>query len=222
MPITMLGLSAPSPAARLRCCQRRLSASPPSMAASLEPVVEHPVDTSVLGEFQRRLSMLTQRISSSAVWGYSSLSIMFLSRHSAISFSACGSIHVVTKVARFRRALPSSMSSSWMISYAISAAIGPSGMRCLGTDLLSPSGAKSGLTERYSPSSPSPSTFVCSAMAVLLSGLRSSGEDQQDEDDVDDDVHQPAVRVHPVAYLRHGPLRASVKQQVREHRKRRD
>jgi hypothetical protein len=31
---------------------------------------------------------------------------------------------VVTKVARFKRALPSSMSSSWMISYAISAAIG--------------------------------------------------------------------------------------------------
>ena len=32
--------------------------------------------------------MLTQRISSSAVWGYSSLSIMFLSKASAISFSA--------------------------------------------------------------------------------------------------------------------------------------
>ena len=38
--------------------------------------------------------MLTQRISSSAVCGYSSLSIMFLSKHSAISLSACGSIHV--------------------------------------------------------------------------------------------------------------------------------
>ncbi len=38
--------------------------------------------------------MLTQRVSSSAVCGYSSLSIMFLSKHSAISFSACGSIHV--------------------------------------------------------------------------------------------------------------------------------
>src|SRR5215213_3751837 len=91
MPMTMFGLSALSPAARLLCCQRRLRASPPSMAASLEPVVEHPVAESVSGEFQRRLSMLTQRISSSAVWGYSSLSIMFLSRHSAISFSACGS-----------------------------------------------------------------------------------------------------------------------------------
>src|SRR5215207_7951803 len=90
-------------------------ASPPSMAASLEPVVEQPVATSVLGEFHRRLSMLTQRISSSAVCGYSSLSIMFLSRHSAISFSACGSIHVVTNVARFKRAFPSNISSSCTI-----------------------------------------------------------------------------------------------------------
>ena len=71
--------------------------------------------------------MLTQRISSAAVCGYSSLSIMFLSRHSAISVRACGSIHVVTKVARFRRALPSSISSSWTIWYAMSGAISPSG-----------------------------------------------------------------------------------------------
>ena len=85
------------------------------MAASLEPVVEHPVASSASGEFHRRLSMLTQRISSSAVWGYSSLSIMFLSKVSAISLSASGSMCVVTNVARFRRALPSSMSSSWTI-----------------------------------------------------------------------------------------------------------
>src|ERR671910_2778485 len=103
----------------------------------------------------------------------------------------------------------------------MSAAIGRSGMRCLGTVVLSPSGAKSGLTERYCASSPSPVTFVCSAIAILLSGLRSSGEDQQDEYDVDDDVHQPAVGVHPIAYLGHGPHGAPVKQQVREHRKRR-
>ncbi len=32
--------------------------------------------------------MFTQRISSSAVCGYSSLSIMFLSKHSIMSFSA--------------------------------------------------------------------------------------------------------------------------------------
>jgi len=40
---------------------------------------------------------------------------MFLSKHSAMSFSAWGSIHVETKVATFRRALPSSISSSWTI-----------------------------------------------------------------------------------------------------------
>ena len=58
--------------------------------------------------------MHTQRCSIAAVAGYSSLSIMFLSNVSAISFSASGSIHVVTKVARLSRELPSSISSSWM------------------------------------------------------------------------------------------------------------
>src|SRR5215203_3339997 len=215
----MLGRSVLSPAERLLCCQRRLRASPPSMAASLEPVVEHPVASSTLGEFQRRLSMLTQRISSSAVWGYSSLSIMFLSKVSAISFSASGSMCVVTNVARFRRALPSSMSSSWTIWYAMSGAIGPSGRRCLGTDLPSPS--SSGLTERYCPSRSSPAGFVCNGIAVLLSGNSSSGEDEHDEYYVDDDVHQPAVGVHPVAHLGHGLLGAPAEQQVRERRKRR-
>jgi len=40
---------------------------------------------------------------------------MFLSKASAISFSASGSIQVVTKVARLSRALPSSINSSWII-----------------------------------------------------------------------------------------------------------
>src|SRR5665648_805095 len=62
--------------------------------------------------------MLTQRISISAVCGYSSLSIMFLSKDSVSSRTASGSIHVVTKVARFIRAFPSSISSSWIVSYA--------------------------------------------------------------------------------------------------------
>jgi hypothetical protein len=56
--------------------------------------------------------MFTQRVSISAVCGYSSLSIMFLSKPSAIKLSPCGSIHVVTNVAAFKRALPSSISSS--------------------------------------------------------------------------------------------------------------
>ena len=82
------------------------------MQASLEPVVEQPTASSATGACQRRDSMFTQRSSISAVCGYSSLSIMFLSKVSAMSLSAWGSIQVVTKVARFRRALPSSMSSS--------------------------------------------------------------------------------------------------------------
>jgi hypothetical protein len=40
---------------------------------------------------------------------------MFLSKLSAMSRSACGSIQVVTNVATLSRALPSSISSSWMI-----------------------------------------------------------------------------------------------------------
>ena len=111
--MTMLGRSVGRPAARWRSRQRHFSAMPASIAASLEPVVEVPVACSSSGEFHSRLSMLTQRCSSSAVRGYSSLSIMFLSNVSAISRSACGSIHVVTNVARFSRALPSSISSSW-------------------------------------------------------------------------------------------------------------
>src|SRR5215211_2774272 len=101
----------------------------------------------------------------------------------------------------------------------MSGVIGPSGKRCLGT--LSTSPARSGSTASRCPSNPSPSTFVCSAIAGLLSGLRPLEEDEQDEDDVDDDVHQPAVGVHPVAHLRHRLLRASAKEQVTHHRKRR-
>ena len=59
-------------------------------------------------------SILQQRPSISAVRGYSSLSIMFLSNVSAINSPASGSIQVVTKVARLSRELPSSINSSWM------------------------------------------------------------------------------------------------------------
>ena len=83
------------------------------MHASLDPVVEQPTAVAGSGRVpQVRRACRTQRCSSSAVCGYSSLSIMFLSNDSAISRSACGSIQVVTNVARFSRALPSSISSS--------------------------------------------------------------------------------------------------------------
>ena len=124
----MLGLSVGLPAFDWRSRQRHFSAIPASIAASLEPVVEVPGGlVASSGEFQSRLNMLTQRCSSSAVRGYSSLSIMFLSNVSAMSFSACGSIHVVTNVARLSRALPSSMSSSRTTWYAVSGAISKSG-----------------------------------------------------------------------------------------------
>lgn len=57
---------------------------------------------------------------------------MFLSRHSAISTPAWGSIQVVTKVARLSRELPSSISSSWTSPYAVWGGSGPSGIRCRG------------------------------------------------------------------------------------------
>ncbi|CAM5549242.1 hypothetical protein SPURM210S_03636 [Streptomyces purpurascens] len=110
-PITRLGRAAGYRSA-LRRVQRRFSAIPASMHASLDPVVEHPTAVSGSGACHRSASIATHRRSSSAVRGYSSLSIMFLSRHSAISSPASGSIQVVTKVARFSRALPSSISSS--------------------------------------------------------------------------------------------------------------
>lgn len=82
--------------------------------------------------------MATQRRSSSAVCGYSSLSIMFLSTHSSIRARASGSMEVVTKVARFRRALPSSISSSRMICAATAGSSSPCGSSSRGTDSSSP------------------------------------------------------------------------------------
>src|SRR4029450_10860737 len=142
--MTRFGRSVGLPSASRRFCHLRLRASPPSIAASLEPVVEHPVAWLASGAVHRLLRIETQRDSSSAVCGYSSLSIMFLSKHSAISFSAWGSIHVDTNVAPFRRALPSSISSSWMIWYATSAGISPAGSSWRG---IVPSRPKSGSTD---------------------------------------------------------------------------
>ena len=110
--MTMLGLSVGRPAARRRARHRCSRAMPPSMQASLEPVVEVPTVSCASGACQRSPSMFTQRSSSSAVCGYSSLSIMFLSYVCAISRAISGSSHVWQKVARLRRELPSTISSS--------------------------------------------------------------------------------------------------------------
>ena len=56
--------------------------------------------------------MFTQRSSISAVCGYSSLSIMFLSRARSMSQCTSGSAQVWQNVARFCREFPSSINSS--------------------------------------------------------------------------------------------------------------
>ena len=81
---------------------------------SRRPDVVFDLAAVVSGACQRSAKIDTQRRSTSAVCGYSSLSIMFLSTHSLMRVRACGSIQVVTNVARFSRALPSSSSSSWI------------------------------------------------------------------------------------------------------------
>ena len=168
MPITRFGFSVDRPAARRRCCQLRFSARPPSIAASLDPVVEQPVASAASGACQSRASMFTQRISSSAVCGYSSLSIMFLSRQSAMSCRACGSPHVLTNVARLRRALPSSISSSWTIWNATSGGSSPSGMVWRG--ILSAIVVNSGGGERWCDGPDGPFGCLSGTERSLLMG----------------------------------------------------
>ena len=104
----------------IRSRQRHLSAIPPSIAASLEPVVEQPTAVRWSGHSHRRPSMFTQCSSIAAVCGYSSLSTMFLSAVTAISALAGTGIQVVTNVARLSRACPSSSSSDPIFSEALS------------------------------------------------------------------------------------------------------
>ena len=99
------------------------------MQASLEPMVEVPMVRSGPGEFHSSASIFTHRISSSAVCGYSSLSIMFLSKVSDMSLWASGSIQVLQKVARLKRELPSRINSSWIRLYAV-----PGDMPCSGME----------------------------------------------------------------------------------------
>ncbi len=152
----MFGRSVGCPAARRRASQRRLSASPQSIAASLDPVVEQPTAASseapatAPGAFHSRDSIATQRDSISAVCGYSSLSIMFLLKQEAISSSASGSIHVVTKVARLSRALPSSISSSSTIRRAVRGSMlrAGSAVRGIAIGSLAWSGLTASVSER--------------------------------------------------------------------------
>ncbi len=122
--MTRFGCPVADPAAWRRAFQRHLSARPASIAASLDPSVDVPTAWSASAEPHRRARMLTQRASMAAVCGYSSLSMAFFSNVLAMSFCASGSIQVVTNVARFRRALPSTISSSATIWAAAAADIG--------------------------------------------------------------------------------------------------
>ena len=111
-PHTMFGRSAGLPAAARFARQRHLAAIPPSMHASDDPIADAPTVLADSGAFHRSASMCTQRRSISAVCGYSSLSIMFLSIARSISRWTSGSSQVWQNVARFWRELPSSISSS--------------------------------------------------------------------------------------------------------------
>ena len=82
------------PAAARFARHRHLAAIPPSMHASDEPIAEAPTVLADSGAFHRSASMCTQRRSISAVWGYSSLSIMFLSIARSISRWTSGSSQV--------------------------------------------------------------------------------------------------------------------------------
>ena len=132
-PHTMFGLSVGLPSACRLARHRHLAAMPASMQASEEPMAEAPTVLAASGACHRSASMCTQRCSISAVCGYSSLSIMFLSIDSAIRARTSGSTQVWQNVARFWRELPSSISSSDTTWNASSGASRPDGNRYFGT-----------------------------------------------------------------------------------------
>ena len=123
----MLGRSVDLPSARRLARHRHFAAMPPSMQASDEPIAEAPTVLAASGAFQRSAIMCTQRRSISAVCGYSSLSIMFLSMARSIRRWTWGSSQVWQNVARFCRLLPSSSISSATSWKALSAGDSPAG-----------------------------------------------------------------------------------------------
>src|SRR5690242_5803479 len=132
----MFGLSTGLPAARRLARHRHLAAMPASMQASEEPMAEVPTVLAASGAFHRSAIMCTQRRSISAVCGYSSRSIMFLLIDSAIRARTSGSSHVWQNVARFCRALPSSISSSDTNWNASRGSVPSRGKVYLGTGLV--------------------------------------------------------------------------------------
>src|SRR4029078_11695964 len=102
----MLGLSVDLPCALRWARQRHFMAMPPSMQASLEPIVLVPVGPAgSFGAFQRSAIMATHFWSIAADLGDSSLSIQFLSIDRSMSLRTLPSSQVWQKVARLRRAM---------------------------------------------------------------------------------------------------------------------
>ena len=128
----MFGRSVDLPSARRLARHRHLAAIPPSMHASDEPIADAPTVFAESGAFHRSAIMCTQRRSISAVCGYSSLSIMFLSMARSISRWTWGSSQVWQNVARFCRLLPSSSISSATSWKACSGGDSPAGNRYFG------------------------------------------------------------------------------------------
>ena len=86
------------------------------MIASDEPIVATPTTLALSGALNRSPSMCTAASSTSDAAGYSSWSMWFLRSVSWMSFSAWGSIQVVTNDARFSVSRPSSISPVWRSS----------------------------------------------------------------------------------------------------------
>ena len=133
-PMTRFGRRAGAPSAWLawRARQRHSSAIPPSMHASLDPVVEQPVGPASVGP--RRVPEVGPGCSRSAAPARRSAGTRPCRSCSCrgtrpSARAACGSIQVVTKVARLSRALPSRISSSRTTCSAVSGSMPWAGIR---------------------------------------------------------------------------------------------
>mmetsp|Transcript_6352 Transcript_6352/g.20604 ORF Transcript_6352/g.20604 Transcript_6352/m.20604 type:complete len:234 (+) Transcript_6352:930-1631(+) len=138
LPKTKFGLLVSRPAALRALRQRARIASTANMIASELPTHAVPVILPSSPGFAYHILpiMLTQRWWIAADCGYSSISIMLTRAPCRISFSASGSMYVVTKDARFCGAFPSSRSSSSTSCWAQGAAMPCSGISLSGSSWM--------------------------------------------------------------------------------------
>ena len=155
--MTRLGRSAMPSSSRLSPAlawrrSRHLSfiAKPPSMMASEDPMEAAPAASGPLpSAWSRSASMATHRPSNLATLGYSSASTALTWAALNITFSASGSIQVVTKDARLRRGLASCPRSSSMSCCAVRAGISRSGSFHLGMGSASARWANAGASASW-------------------------------------------------------------------------